>query len=118
MGVFAVGSVVTIEFPYPDLTASKRRPALILAHANEEEYVLAEITSQPYPYSSGTFIDKAHFVSGELRFRSQVRSDRIFTAHQSAIGKVIGVLQPNIVAAIMHKTIALFPVNLYADSSN
>ena len=36
MGISAAGTVVTIDFPFSVLSATKRRPALVLAQANKQ----------------------------------------------------------------------------------
>jgi mRNA interferase MazF len=106
----AVGTVVALEVPYPDATGFKKRPALILAHANEEECFLLEITSQPLPRPATTPLDAADFASGGLRRKSYVRGDRLFTAHISLFTSIAGTLKPEAFWNILQKTLSLFPV--------
>jgi mRNA interferase MazF len=40
MGAVQPGVVVLVRFPFSDLTASKLRPAVILAHAGGADWVL------------------------------------------------------------------------------
>ncbi len=42
----AVGAVVLAHFPFTDLTGAKRRPAVVIAHANGEDLVVAYVSSQ------------------------------------------------------------------------
>ena len=44
---YSFGDIVIVDFPYSDLSGSKRRPALVLAHDLEDDVVLARITSKP-----------------------------------------------------------------------
>lgn len=37
-----------LRFPFSDLTASKLRPAIILANVGRGEYILVQVTSNPY----------------------------------------------------------------------
>jgi mRNA interferase MazF len=104
-----VGSVVLVFFPYPDSTGGKRRPALVIAEANAEEYFLLEITSQPKQFPSGLFITGEDFESGGLRLPSQVRCDRLFTAHESVINPKAGKLKSDKFQTILAKTLSLFP---------
>jgi mRNA interferase MazF len=40
MGAFAAGQVVIVRFPFSDLTASKLRPAVVLADAGRGDWIL------------------------------------------------------------------------------
>ena len=42
------GVVVLVRFPFSDLSSSKLRPAVVLAHAGGEDWVLCQVTSNPY----------------------------------------------------------------------
>ena len=44
---YSFGDIVIVDFPFTDLSGSKRRPALVLAHDLEDDVVLARITSKP-----------------------------------------------------------------------
>jgi mRNA interferase MazF len=48
MGEFVKGDVVVLAFPFSDLSSSKRRPALVIAKASEDDLILAQITSQSF----------------------------------------------------------------------
>ncbi|MFI5273274.1 MAG: hypothetical protein ACHQ4H_09625 [Ktedonobacterales bacterium] len=48
MGRFVRGDVVVIPFPFSDLTATKRRPALVVADLPGDDVILRQITSQPW----------------------------------------------------------------------
>lgn len=61
------GSVVLVRFPFSDLSASKRRPAVVLADAGRGDYVLAQVTSKPYADSDAVELTGASFVRGGLR---------------------------------------------------
>lgn len=61
MGRFVKGDVVVLPFPFSDLSAAKRRPALVLAGLPGDDIILCQITSRavsnPYaiPLSSSDF---------------------------------------------------------------
>jgi hypothetical protein len=48
MGIPSAGDVVTLPFPFSDLSDSKVRPAVVLARANKSDWILCQITSNPY----------------------------------------------------------------------
>ena len=43
---FVKGDVVVIPFPFSDLSASKKRPALVLASLEGDDLILCQITSE------------------------------------------------------------------------
>ena len=48
MGAPAAGSIVLVTFPFSDLSNSKLRPAVVLASADSGDWMLCQITSNPY----------------------------------------------------------------------
>ncbi|TIH20051.1 hypothetical protein D0S45_01550 [Marinifilum sp. JC120] len=46
MGTLTVGSIVTVPFPYTDLSHAKKRPAIVLAMHGHDDYILCAVTSQ------------------------------------------------------------------------
>lgn len=44
----AVGKVILVPFPSSDLSQSKLRPAVVLADAGRGDWVLCQVTSNPY----------------------------------------------------------------------
>src|SRR5262249_19818048 len=94
MGIFAAGQVVIVQFPFSDLTASKLRPAVVLADAGRGDWVLCQITSQPYGDPRAIEIDNTDFARGGLRLTSYTRPAKLFTAHASLVAGQTGDLKP------------------------
>jgi len=46
LGKFVKGDVVVLPFPFSDLSAVKRRPALVVAALTGEDVILCQITSR------------------------------------------------------------------------
>ena len=42
------GSVILIRFPFSDLSSAKLRPAVVLASAGQDDWILCQVTSDPY----------------------------------------------------------------------
>ena len=45
MGGFVKGDIVVLNFPFSDLSGTKRRPALVLADLAGNDIILCQITS-------------------------------------------------------------------------
>lgn len=43
-----VGAVVLVPFPFSDLSNAKLRPAVVLADASRGDWILSQITSNPF----------------------------------------------------------------------
>ncbi len=85
MGAFVKGDVVVAPFPFSDLSAAKRRPALVLATLSGNDVILCQITSQAVADSYAVPLRDGDFSSGGLRQASNVRPNRLFTAESSII---------------------------------
>ena len=100
MGTLAAGQVVIVHFPFSDLTASKLRPAVVLAEAGRGDWILCQITSKSYGDTRAISVDTADFASGSLRLASFARPGKLFTAHTSLVAGQVGELQAAKFAAI------------------
>jgi len=93
VGEFVKGDVVVVPFPFSDLSASKRRPALVLAKASENELILAQITSKSFFDSYAIEIDSSSFESGGLNVLSNIRTNKLFTAERRILLYKAGALK-------------------------
>lgn len=91
------GSVVLVRFPFSDLSASKLRPAVVLAHVGQGDYVLLQVTSRRYGDPRAVELEEADFVRGGLHRTSFVRPGKLFTANESLIVRPIGQLSSDTV---------------------
>lgn len=108
MARFVKGDVVVIPFPFSDLSRSKRRPALIIASLEGEDYILCQITSKTIKDSYAISIDdSADFTSGSLKQQSNVRPNRIFTADSHIILYKIGRIKKEKMAQVIDKIIEI-----------
>jgi mRNA interferase MazF len=81
-----------VNFPFSDLSSAKLRPALCLAQASREDWILCQITSNAYGDPDAEPLDAADFATGGLLIASFARPGKLFTAHQSLISRSVGVL--------------------------
>ena len=101
----ATKAVVLVQFPFSDLSASKLRPAVVLADAGRGDWVLCQITSNPYADTVAVRLDDGDFTSGSLQRSSFARPGKLFTANSGLIAAEVGRLKPDkyrqVVAAIV-----------------
>jgi mRNA interferase MazF len=85
MGAFVKGDVVVAPFPFSDLSAAKKRPALVIATLTGDDVILCQITSQAVADRYALPLVDSDFTSGSLRQASNIRPNRLFTAERSII---------------------------------
>ena len=79
MAPFVRGDVVVIPFPFSDLSATKRRPALVLAALPGDDLTVCQITSQARPASNLLSLVTTDFAEGSLHQDCYLRPERLFT---------------------------------------
>jgi len=82
---FVKGDVVILNFPFSDLSATKRRPAFVLANVGYGDVVLCQITSKPAKNEFSVKIEPDDFETGSLPITSFIRADKLFTADKELI---------------------------------
>jgi mRNA interferase MazF len=90
MARFIKGDVVVLPFPFSDLSASKRRPALVLADLTGNDIILCQITSQQTKDAYAISLTDSDMINGSLKKSSNIRPNRIFTADKNIILYKIG----------------------------
>jgi mRNA interferase MazF len=108
MGTPAVRSVVLVAFPFSDLSASKLRPAVILADVGRGDYILCQVTSNPYADSDAVRLSDSDFAAGSLHHVSYARPGKLFTANASLIMGCVGALSETSQRAIIDRVVSLF----------
>lgn len=83
------GSLVTVPFPLTDLSAVKRRPALVLI-VHGEDLVLCGVTSKLSRRRDAVPLGARDLTEGRLPKRSEVRPLKLFTIHRRLIHTVVG----------------------------
>ena len=89
----AAGRVVLVPFPFSDLSQAKLRPAVVLADAGRGDWILCQITSNPYGDSQAIELDGGSFAAGSLRLTSYARPGKLFTANRNLIVAQVGILE-------------------------
>ena len=92
MGRFVKGDVVVVPFTFSDLSASKKRPALVVAALTGDDVILCQITSQTVGDAYAVTLSNADFSTGNLHHSSNIRPNRIFTGDSNIIQYRAGVV--------------------------
>lgn len=88
MDEFVKGDVVVLNFPFSDLSGTKRRPALVLANLDDNDIILCQITSRASDVKYAVRLGKNDFEKGSLSIESAIRPNKIFTADKRLIAYV------------------------------
>lgn len=103
----AAGAVVLIPFPFSDLSRAKLRPAVVLADAGRGDFILCQVTSNPYADPTAIELRDDSFASGSLQRTSYARPGKLFTAHESLVRGQAGMLRPDVLRDLSARVIAL-----------
>ena len=79
------GDVVVLNFPFSDLSQTKRRPALVLAALQGDDLILCQITSQAREDGYSVRLELAEGAAGGLNQSSRIRPNRLFTADSGIV---------------------------------
>src|SRR3989338_8749736 len=93
MEEFVKGDVVVLPFPFSDLSASKKRPALVIVALDGDDLILCQITSKAREDRYSIFLTDSDFKQGSLNLTSIIKTNKLFTADKSLIKYQIGSLK-------------------------
>ena len=85
MATPAAGGVILVQFPFSDLSQTKLRPAVVLAGVGRGDWILCQVTSQPYGDARAIEIENTSLASGSLRVTSYAPPGKLFTARRDLI---------------------------------
>jgi mRNA interferase MazF len=108
MGRFVKGDVVVVQFPFSDLSSTKRRPALVLAALKGDDLILCQITSQAVSDEMAVSIGVDDIEGGTLNTVSNARVNKLFTADGNIVSYQIGKLRVDKLSEIVDKLINMF----------
>ena len=105
-------SIVIIPFPFSDLSATKLRPAVVLADTSQGDWLLCQITSNPYSDPQAIKITKSDLTKGALNTASFVRPMKLFTANETLMLKRVAILKEGTYKAILTAITASLQKNM------
>ncbi len=100
----AAGDVV---LPFSDLSTAKLRPAVVLADSGRGDWILCQVTGNPYSDPRAVTIADDDFEDGSLQRVSYARPGKLFTANEHLIMRSAGTLQTHAVAKIVDEIVLL-----------
>ena len=103
----ASGTVVLVPFPFSDLSRAKLRPAVVLAEAGHEDWILCQVTSNPYGDRRAVRLSRQDLREGSLHRESFARPGRLFTANRGLMTREVGRLNPDKLRAIVSAVVDL-----------
>lgn len=112
MVIPSAGAVILVPFPFSDLSHSKLRPAVVLADAGRDDWVLCQITSKSYADSNAIEIKDTDFSGGSLKLASYARPGKLFTANNSLIVAHVGALKKEVFEPIVNAVIKILQAGL------
>lgn len=114
MVISAARAAVLVPFPFSDLSQAKLRPAVALAAAGRGDWILCQITSNPYGDPQAIALETASFATGALRVVSYARPGKLFTANQNLIVAQVGTLKAEPFTQIVEAVVTILRTALRA----
>jgi len=105
-------SIVIVAFPFSDLTGTKLRPAVVLADAGRDDWILCQITSNPHSDPKAVKLTDDSFSKGALSSVSFVRPTKLFTANISLMNKRVAILKDKTFKEVLLTTVGTLQKNL------
>lgn len=112
MGGVGPGVVVLVRFPFSDLSSSKLRPAVVVAAAGGTDWILCQITSNPYGDPAAIGLAAGSFAEGGLPRESFVRPLKLFTANEAIIVRSVGRLTSHAQRAVVGAIVGVLQATL------
>ncbi len=103
------GDIVTIAFPFSDLTEKKLRPALVISNSSYNRHknvVLAGIYGKKYPLAIP--ITNTDLVRKKLQKESFISLQNIFSVEKALVGKTIDSLTRKTLSSVLSATRSCF----------
>jgi mRNA interferase MazF len=99
-------SIVVIPFPFSDLSGVKLRPAVAMLNAGRGDWLLCQVTSNPYSDPDAIRVTSGDLQKGALTSTvSFARPIKLFTANESVMVKRVAILNDESFKAILTATI-------------
>lgn len=103
--MYKQGDILLIPIPFSDLTASKRRPVLVLSNSEynykTEDIIVVAITSNLQSKDYSILFTNNDLSEGSLKVTSCIRTDKIYTLSKYIVVKKIGRVKKEIIDKVI-----------------
>jgi mRNA interferase MazF len=103
----SAGGIVLVPFPFSDLSQAKLRPAVVLAVAGRGDWILCQVTSNPYGDPRAVPLTASSFSSGSLRAESYARPGKLFTASRDLMVTEVAILNADARQQVVDAVVAI-----------
>jgi mRNA interferase MazF len=103
----SAGKIVLVPFPFSDLSHAKLRPAVVLAEAGRGDWILCQVTSNPYGDPRAVELTASSFTSGSLRAASYARPGKLFTASRDLMVAEVAILNTDAGQQVVDAVVAI-----------
>ena len=101
------GDIVVMPFPFTDLKATKKRPALVITSLSGDDLIVCQITGQIREDIYVIDLKDSEMLDGKLKGTSFIRTNKLFTADKSIILYKVGYLRKEKIKEIEDKLIKI-----------
>lgn len=91
------GDLVLVPFPFTDLSAAKKRPALLVTAPDADGDFIAAAVSTKGHHSGSLALVNADLASGSLPQDSHIRADKLYTLAEGVVLKQFGRVKPQVI---------------------
>lgn len=112
VGRLSRGDVISVPFPFADLSGSKRRPALVIKKLEGDDLVICPISTKAEGDKTAVSLRNEDFVFGNLPQDSCViRPSHLFTVDINIVVKKVGYLRAEKVKEVIRKVAEVLELN-------
>lgn len=101
------GDIVVMPFPFTDLKATKKRPAIVITPLVGDDLIVCQITGKIKDDNYAVELKDVNIVYGKLKGDSYIRTNKIFTADKSIIEYKVGNLKKEKITEVENKIIKI-----------
>ena len=104
-------AIVTARFPFSDLSDSRIRPAVVLASAGREDWLLGQVTTNADVDSLAIELTNDSLDRGFLRNVSYFRPNKLFTSSEDLIIRPVARLKSEVFNRLLEATMDILDRN-------
>lgn len=96
------GDIMSLPFPFSDLTSKKRRPVLVLTKVDSRGDFMGLAVTSVLTEKNAIGIDSGNMEDGFLPKKSWIRYDKIFTLNKSTLVKRYGSIKEDVFLKVIN----------------